>query len=89
MVRETRPPVWWGQRPLVLRIRLAFLEIARAEAVREARLAVPKVYAAYDIGKAIGRAEEREACADIADAEATIEGIAQKIAATIRARGAA
>jgi len=30
---------------------------------------------------------EREACAQIADAEASIEGIAQRIAAAIRARG--
>ena len=30
---------------------------------------------------------EREACADIADAEASIEGIAQRVSAAIRARG--
>ena len=30
---------------------------------------------------------EREACAQIADAEASIEGIAQRIAVNIRARG--
>ncbi len=30
---------------------------------------------------------EREACAEICDAEATIEGIAQRCAAKIRARG--
>ena len=30
---------------------------------------------------------EREACAQIADAEASIEGIAQRIAVAIRARG--
>lgn len=30
---------------------------------------------------------EREACAQIADAEASIEGIAQRISAAIRARG--
>jgi hypothetical protein len=30
---------------------------------------------------------EREACAQIADAEASIEGVAQRIAAAIRARG--
>jgi len=30
---------------------------------------------------------EREACAEICDAEATIEGIAQRCAAAIRARG--
>lgn len=33
-----------------------------------------------------GAAAEREACAQIADAEASIEGIAQRIAAAIRAR---
>jgi hypothetical protein len=33
-------------------------------------------------------AAEREACADICDSEASIEGIAQKCAAAIRARGA-
>jgi hypothetical protein len=33
------------------------------------------------------RAAEREACAEICDAEATIEGIAQRCAANIRARG--
>ena len=33
------------------------------------------------------RADEREACAKVCDAEATIEGIAQKCAAAIRARG--
>jgi hypothetical protein len=31
--------------------------------------------------------EEREACAEICDAEASIEGIAQRCAANIRARG--
>jgi len=31
--------------------------------------------------------EEREACAEICDAEATIEGIAQRCAVNIRARG--
>lgn len=36
---------------------------------------------------AAGAAAEREACAQIADAEASIEGIAQRVAASIRARG--
>ena len=36
---------------------------------------------------ALVRADEREACAKVCDAEATVEGIAQKCAATIRARG--
>ena len=36
---------------------------------------------------AAGAAAEREACAQIADAEASIEGIAQRIAVAIRARG--
>ncbi len=35
---------------------------------------------------ALVAATEREACADICDSEATIEGIAQKCAAAIRAR---
>ena len=35
------------------------------------------------------RADEREACAKVCDAEATVEGIAQKCAAAIRARGQA
>lgn len=33
------------------------------------------------------RQDEREACAKVCDAEATIEGIAQKCAAAIRAMG--
>ena len=33
------------------------------------------------------RREEREACAEVCDSEATIEGIAQRCAAAIRARG--
>jgi len=36
---------------------------------------------------ALVAAAEREECAQIADAEASIEGIAQRIAAAIRARG--
>ena len=36
---------------------------------------------------ALVAAAEREKCAQIADAEASIEGIAQRIAAAIRARG--
>ena len=36
---------------------------------------------------AAGAAAEREACAQIADAEASIEGIAQRISVAIRARG--
>ena len=38
---------------------------------------------------ALVRADEREACAKVCDAEATVEGIAQKCAAAIRARGQA
>ncbi len=34
-----------------------------------------------------GMDDEREACAEICDAEASIEGIAQRCAAKIRARG--
>lgn len=36
---------------------------------------------------ALVAAAEREECAQIADAEASIEGIAQRISAAIRARG--
>ena len=36
---------------------------------------------------ALVAAAEREACDQIADAEASIEGIAQRISAAIRARG--
>ena len=36
---------------------------------------------------ALVRADEREACAGLCDSEATIEGIAQRCAAAIRARG--
>ena len=35
----------------------------------------------------LAMAIEREACAKVCDAEATVEGIAQKCAAAIRARG--
>ena len=38
---------------------------------------------------ALVAAAEREACAKVCDAEATVEGIAQKCAAAIRARGQA
>jgi hypothetical protein len=38
---------------------------------------------------ALVRADEREACAKVCDGEATIEGIAQRCAAAIRARGQA
>jgi hypothetical protein len=38
---------------------------------------------------ALVRADEREACAKVCDSEATIEGIAQRCAEAIRARGEA
>jgi hypothetical protein len=38
---------------------------------------------------ALVAADEREACAEVCDGEATIEGIAQRCAAAIRARGQA
>jgi hypothetical protein len=37
----------------------------------------------------MAQAAEREACAEVCDSEATIEGIAQRCAAAIRARGQA
>jgi hypothetical protein len=43
-------------------------------------------YARYRYAEYVAAAE-REACAEICDAEATIEGIAQRCAANIRARG--
>ena len=45
------------------------------------------VFSANDIVRfaALVAAAEREACAQIADAEASIEGIAQRIAAAIKA----
>jgi len=58
---------------------------------REARL--PACHASHPV--ALGRfaalvaAAEREACADICDQHASIEGIAQRCAAEIRARGQA
>ena len=59
---------------------------------REARLVpkwlelCPKDEKALVRFAALVAAAEREACAQIADAEASIEGIAQRIAAAIRAR---
>lgn len=41
----------------------------------------------FNIFAALVAAAEREACIDIAEQHATIEGIAQKIIADIRARG--
>jgi len=41
----------------------------------------------FEYFAALAAAAEREACAEICDAEATIEGIAQRCAAAIRARG--
>ena len=62
---------------------------------REAGLANRGAFAEYWEGwpeqlerfAALVAAAEREACAQIADAEASIEGIAQRIAVNIRARG--
>jgi len=64
--------------------------MTRAEIIRMAREAG---YTSYDSLSerlhefaALVVAAEREACADICDSEATIEGIAQKCASAIRAR---
>ena len=60
---------------------------------REARLVpkwlelCPKDEKALVRFAALVAAAEREACAQIADAEASIEGIAQRISVAIRARG--
>jgi len=45
--------------------------------------------AAVDRFAAVIAAAEREACAKVCDDEATIEGVAQRCAAAIRARGQA
>jgi hypothetical protein len=50
-------------------------------------LTVEAVEKAYKMGLTAGVKAEREACAEVCDGEATIEGIAQRCAAAIRARG--
>jgi predicted metal-dependent phosphoesterase TrpH len=70
--------------------------------IRMAREWLPKAYRDGDVGDepkftkhnmevafAAGATAEREACAEVCDSEATIEGIAQRCAAAIRARGQA
>ena len=52
-------------------------------------LTVEAVEKAYQMGLTAGAAAEREACAGLCDSEATIEGIAQRCASAIRARGQA
>jgi hypothetical protein len=47
----------------------------------------PQSSMAWQEGFEAGRLAEREACAKVCDGEATIEGIAQRCAAAIRARG--
>lgn len=55
--------------------------------VRAVKVGIESLAALLEAREAAARAEEREACADIADQHSSIEGIAQKIAAAIRARG--
>ncbi len=69
--------------------------VAEAErAAERERMTVNSIHSCHDecdrpgcvaVRKAVEA--EREACAEICDAEATIEGIAQRCAAAIRARG--
>jgi hypothetical protein len=67
--------------------------MTREDIIRWAREAeLTGLVEAYTIGNferfaALVAEAEREACAKICDAEATIEGIAQRCAAAIRARG--
>lgn len=69
---------------------------ARIKAYMEAKMKHIKMYNecmnladGLDVEKfaELVRQDEREACAKVCDAEATIEGIAQKCAAAIRAMG--
>ncbi len=80
-------------RAVVEQVREALKELDYAsepEVNQIARTALAALDAALAEPDAIARAveAEREACAEICDAEATIEGIAQRCAANIRARGA-
>ena len=61
--------------------------IAECRRAREAEARDFRPDVVFARGFRQGAAEEREACADIADQHNTCEGIAQKIAAAIRARG--
>ena len=74
--------------------------MTREEIIRMAREAGVRMDYIFDSGTtrwilqpglmrfaALVAAAERKACAEICDAEATIEGIAQRCAANIRARG--
>jgi hypothetical protein len=71
------------------------------EMAREAGFAINELHCSPPIITFVGQevvierfaalvaAAEREACAKVCDAEATVEGIAQKCATAIRARGQA
>jgi hypothetical protein len=66
----------------------AAAELRRLVAENEAlKLTVALQKASYERGIKIGMEAEREACADICDQHASIEGIAQRCAEQIRARG--
>jgi len=66
----------------------AAAELRRLVAENEAlKLTVALQKASYERGIKIGMEAEREACADICAQHASIEGIAQRCAEQIRARG--
>jgi hypothetical protein len=68
----------------------AAAELRRLVAENEAlKLTVALQKASYERGIKIGMEAEREACADICDQHASVEGIAQRCAEQIRARGKA
>ena len=68
----------------------AAAELRRLVAENEAlKLTVALQKASYERGIKIGMEAEREACADICAQHASIEGIAQRCAEQIRARGKA
>lgn len=62
-------------------------ELIRDDSTASRWLPGTDLYPELNVFAALVAAAEREACAQIADAEASIEGIAQRIAAAIRARG--
>jgi hypothetical protein len=65
----------------------AAAELRRLVAENEAlKLTVALQKASYERGIKIGMEAEREACADICDQHASIEGIAQRCAEQLRAR---
>jgi flagellar biosynthesis/type III secretory pathway protein FliH len=71
----------WGQTAV-----LPFAELERFAAL-VADAARGDYHEGFEEGYKAGAVLERHFCADIADQHASVEGIAQRIAAAIRARG--